>query len=286
MLAILGASGQVGGAIASSLAGDPGAGRVRMIGRRAPAPSPDAAEWVAADLRDGPAALAGALGGASAVFVLNPVPPDADDVRAEGAALARVIAEAVVAAGRPRVVALSGQGAHLGRGNAIVQALHALEAALAATGARTTFVRATSFMQNRVPFALAAATTGTWHALQAPDLPLPAVSAVDVGRCAARMLRDPEPPGIVNVTGAGTWSERDVARMVERIAGRPVTVEEVPPAHRAAALQAAGLGRSYAEAVAAMQSELEAGALPFAPADLEVAGEETLEAVLRRALAA
>lgn len=286
MLAILGASGQVGGAVVASLAGDPGTGPVRMIGRRPPAHRPDGAGWVAADLRDGADALAAALDGATAVFVLNPVPPDAVNVHADGVALARTIADAVVAAGRPRVVALSGQGAHLDQGNAIVRSLHALEAALAATGARTTFVRATSFMQNRVPFALAAAATGAWHALQAPDLRLPAVSAGDVGRCAARMLRDPDPPGVVNVTGAGTWSEREVARMVERIAGRPVTVEVVPPAHRAAALRAAGLGPSYAEAVATMQSELEAGALPFAPADLEVAGEEPLEAVLRRALAA
>ena len=161
----------------------------------------------------------------------------------------------------------------------------ALEAALAAGGARTTFVRATSFMQNRVPIARAALASGTWHAMFAPDLPLPAVSADDVGRCVARMLRDPDPPRIVNVTGAGTWSEREVARLVASLAGRPLAVEAVPPAHRAAALQAAGLGRSYAEALAQMHAAFEAGAAAFAPADLEVAGEESFEDVLRRALA-
>jgi len=62
-------------------------------------------------------------------------------------------------------------------------------------------------------------------------------------------------------------------------------VEAVPPAHRAAALQAAGLGRSYAEALAQMHAAFEAGAAAFAPADLEVAGEESFEDVLRRALA-
>src|SRR5690606_20498528 len=150
-LAILGASGQVGSAVVASLADDPGTCAIRMIGRRPPVQGPDGAGWVAADLRDGADALAAALAGATAVFVLNPVPPDAVDVHADGAALARTIADAVVAAGRPRVVALSGQGAHLDQGNAIVRSLHALEAALVATGARTTFVRATSFMQNRVP---------------------------------------------------------------------------------------------------------------------------------------
>src|SRR5690606_15547817 len=98
-------------------------------------------------------------------------------------------------------------------------------------------------------------------------------------------LRDPDPPRIVNVTGAGTWSEREVARLVASLAGRPLAVEAVPPAHRAAALQAAGLGRSYAEALAQMHAAFEAGAAAFAPADLEVAGYDSFEDVLRSALA-
>jgi len=285
MYAILGATGQVGRAVVASLAADGHAARMRLIGRTPSADAPAGAAWHHADLRDGPAALAAALEGAEAAFVLNPVPVDAGDVHADAAALAGVIAQAVAAARCPRVVALSGQGAHLDAGTGIVLTLRALEAALAAGGARTTFVRATSFMQNRVPIARAALASGTWHAMFAPDLPLPAVSADDVGRCVARMLRDPDPPRIVNVTGAGTWSEREVGRLVASLAGRPLAVEAVPPAHRAAALQAAGLGRSYAEALAQMHAAFEAGAAAFAPADLEVAGEESFEDVLRRALA-
>ena len=108
MYAILGATGQVGRAVVASLAADGHAARMRLIGRTPSADAPAGAAWHHADLRDGPAALAAALEGAEAAFVLNPVPVDAGDVHADAAALAGVIAQAVAAARCPRVVALSG----------------------------------------------------------------------------------------------------------------------------------------------------------------------------------
>src|SRR5690606_11017039 len=170
MYAILGATGQVGRAVVASLAADGHAARMRLIGRTPAADAPAGAAWPPADLRDGPAALAAAP-------------------------------EPALAPRGARTPSESGPSFMQDRDPAALAA--ALEAALAAGGARTTFVRATAFMQNRVPIARAALASGTWHAMFAPDLPLPAVSADDVGRCVARMLRDPDPPRIVNVTGAG-----------------------------------------------------------------------------------
>lgn len=286
MHAILGATGQVGGALLDALLECAPAERIRMLGRHPPAALPRGVEWRQADLRGEAAVLAEALSGVSTVFALSPVAVDAVDVHADGNGLARVLAEAIVLAGRPRVVALSSQGAQLADGTGIIRTLHALETALLGTGARTTFLRSTFFMQSWLPFVHAAMAGGIWHAMHAPpDALLEAVSANDVGRCAARLLCDPEAAGIVNVTGAGAWSELDVARTVERLSGRPIVLEMVPREQRAAVLRAAGLGASYAEALAAMHAAIEDGAVPSEPAPVEAKGVEMLETVIARAVA-
>ena len=286
MYAILGATGQVGGAVLDTLLAQEPAEWIRAVGRRRPARLPREAEWRHADLRGDTAALADALAGATAAFVLSPLSPGAPDVHAEGEALARTLAEAVVRSGCPRVVALSSQGAHLARGTGVIGTLHALEAALRRTGARTTFLRSTFFMQSWLPFAQAAMASGTWHAMHVPlDAPLDAVSARDVGACAARLMREPDPPAIVNIGGAGAWSERDVAGIVAGLAGRPIEVVAVPPERRADVLCAAGLGRSHAQALAEMHAAIEAGAVPFEPVPRTEHGTESLEEVVARSFA-
>lgn len=286
MYAIFGATGQVGGAALDALLGQVPAGSLRLIGRRKPSGIPDGVDWRHADLRGDAARLADALAGVTAAFVLSPVAADADDVRADGDLLARNLATAVTAAGCPRIVALSSQGAHLDSGTGIIGTLHALESHLVATGARTTFLRPTFFMQSWLPFAQLAAATGRWHAMHAPaEAPMEAVSACDVGRCAARFLCEPEAPAVVNIRGAGAWSELDAARITERLSGRKIEATAVPPARRAGVLREAGIGRSYAEATADMYAAIEAGAVPFEPAALQVEGSESLETVFGRAFA-
>ncbi len=286
MYAILGATGQVGGAVLDALLAQVPAERIRAIGRRRPKRLPPGAQWRHADLRGGEAALAEALAGATAAFVLSPVSPDAPDVHAEGEALARTLANAAARSGCPRIVALSSQGAHLRQGTGIIGTLHALETALRRVRARTTFLRPTFFMQSWLPFARAAVASGTWHAMHAPDASIDAVSAGDVGTCAARLLREPHAPEVVNLGGAGAWSERDAARIAAQLAGRPIDVAAVPPQRRADVLCDAGLGRSYADAVATMHAAIEAGAVPFEPAARTEHGTESLEAVIARCLAA
>jgi NAD(P)H dehydrogenase (quinone) len=284
MYAILGATGQVGGAVVDALRARVPTSSIRVIGRRPPAALAEGVEWRAADLRGDPAVLAEALAGASAMFALSPVEADAPDVFADGARIARTLAEAIVRAGRPRVVALSSQGAHLDDGTGIIRTLHALESALAATGALTSFLRPTLFMQSWLPFVEAALASGRWQAMHAPvDAPQEAVSARDVGTCAAALLLESSAPAIVNVRGAGAWSEQQLAQLAAGLAGREIELTPVAPAQRAQALRNVGLGASYARELAAMHAAIEAGGVPFAPADREYRGIESLEAVLARA---
>lgn len=97
MIVIMGASGRVGGAVLDAVRG---AGRaVRAISRR-PREREDGVEWVVADATD-PDALAGAFEGATAVFVLNAAPIDAEDVFAEADRLSASVAQALTRATIP-----------------------------------------------------------------------------------------------------------------------------------------------------------------------------------------
>ena len=286
MYAILGATGQVGGNVLKSLLQLQPQVSVRVIGRRPPQAMPPQVQWHQADLADDPQALAAALEGVSAAFVLNPVPVDAADVRRDAARMSETIAEAIVRAGRPRIVALSSQGAHLREGTGVIATLHDFETALRQTGAALTCVRSTFFMESWLPFAAAALETGDWLAMRnPPDARDDAVSARDVGAIAAQCLLDAQAPAVVNVTGSRAYSEDDAAATLATLTGRALKNIVGPSAERAGVLEAAGLGRSYAVELAAMYAALDAGRVPFeAVADVR-RGTTSLEDVFRDAFA-
>lgn len=108
-ITIMGASGRVGGAVletvaqeAVALAGRP----VRALCRNPPADAaPDGVEWRAVDALDS-TALAAAFAGSTAVFVMNPVAPDAEDVDEQAGRLSASVAGALRAAAVPYAVAL------------------------------------------------------------------------------------------------------------------------------------------------------------------------------------
>ena len=286
MYAILGATGQVGGNVLKTLLQLQPQAPVRVIGRRPLQAMSPQVEFRQADLAGDPQALASALEGISAIFVLNPVPADAVDVRRDAARLSRTIADAVTSAGVPRIVALSSQGAHLPEGTGVIATLHDFESALRRTGTTLTCVRSTFFMESWLPFAAAALETGEWLAMRSPlDARDDAVSARDVGAIAARCLLDAHTPAVVNVTGSRAYSEADAAATLAAVAGRAFNVVAVPAPARASALEAAGLGRSYAVELAEMYAALDAGRVPFEPVPDVRRGSTSLEAVFRDAFA-
>ena len=114
MFVIMGATGQVGGAVLEPLKrrGALPCGRSRAIRSRA---APLGVEVVRGDASDA-ASLAAAFKGAEAAFVMLVPPPEAADVLAESRAVAHAIAAAVRAARVPHLVALSSVGAQLAVG--------------------------------------------------------------------------------------------------------------------------------------------------------------------------
>ena len=171
-------------------------------------------EIAVADLRD-TAALARAIGGASAVQVICPVAAQGDDAPAEMRRSIEAIGEAVDAALPPTVLAISDYGAELSAGTGVTMLFHALEERLRRTSSRLIFLRSAEHMQNWSRLIKVAAQTGalpslhhsgdvnysprSQHSTSAPSQPifcclpskavLPLPSSTWRGRAAIRLLR-------------------------------------------------------------------------------------------------
>ena len=266
MYAIMGATGQTGGAALRELVGR-GAG-VRAITRdpaRARGLLGPGVEIVAADPTDA-AALARAFTGTRGVYVLNVPGADAVDPIASGARVSAAIAAALAEARPARVAALSAEGAHLAAGTGVIRVLHDFEHALTQVGLPLTRLRASYFMENWASGLAPAAAEGLLPSLLQPlDRPRALVSVVDIGAVVAELLLAADAPEVVNLVGPRDYAPADAAAVLAAELGRPVAAVAPPREAWEPALTAAGLGAGYAAALAAMYDGVNAGTVRFEP---------------------
>lgn len=232
MFVILGAAGKVGYSTASALreAGLP----VRAILRdpvKASRLSAIGCEIAIADLRD-PAALSSAIAGAEAVQIILPPPPRAEDA---GGEMLRAIGSMVEALGRARprrVLAISDYGAHVLEDIGMPTMYRQFEERLRLLDIPKVLLRSAEQMEGWarvIPVALATGTLPTLH-LQV-HRSFANVSAADVGRIAADLLRAPQTgtaERIVHAEGPRRYSAADVAGALSVLAGRPITARALP----------------------------------------------------------
>ncbi len=229
MYAVVGASGNTGGATARALLAS--GATVRAVVRdaaRADALKAKGAEVAVADLGDA-ASLARAFEGARAAYVLNP-PAYADrDLFARARTLVGNIAEAVRRSGLPRLVVLSSMGAHLEAGSGNIGTNRLFERELGGLACETVFLRPAYFMENWAWVAPVAAQAGVLPSFLLPtDRPIPMVAAADIGSLAARALRDASLSGVIQLEGPRPCSADDAARAFAAALGRPVAAVPVP----------------------------------------------------------
>lgn len=287
MFAIMGATGQTGGA---ALAAVLDAGKqARAIVRnpvRARAVVREGVALAKADLDDVDA-LTATLTGVEAAYVLNPANVAADDVLAAAAKTGAAIAEAIRRAGVPHVVALSSSGAHRAEGTGIVQSLHDFEIALRGAAPSLTLIRATEFMENWGSVFGVALEHGVLPSMRQPlDRREETISAQDVGRQAAEeLLRPHASERIVNLKGPAEYAPEDAAQALSELLGKPVTAVATPRAEWEDGLVAAGLGASYARELAALYDAMNAGRAAFEPVGETRRGSVTLKEALAGLLA-
>lgn len=242
MIAVLGATGLVGGEVARLLA-EREVDAVALVRRPGTARVPLPA--VAADLAD-PATVRAALQGADRLFLLTPHVPDQD--RLEAAAL-----QAAAEAGVSRIVKVSGGAASLGpNGTTPTAVAHwRSEQRIEASGLGFTFLRPSFFMQN-LP---AMVTAGRVLAAPFGRTPIAMVDARDVAACAVAALLDPAPVDTAwQLTGPRAVALGDVARMLR------VRYLPVPPRMAERALRRRGAGRAEVQHALRMAAYFAAGA--------------------------
>lgn len=234
MFVILGAAGKVGYSTAAILreAGLP----VRAILRdpvKAGRLSALDCEVAIADLRD-PAVLAAAIADAEAVQIILPPPLRAEDARAEMRQAVDSMVEALRLARAKRVLAISDYGAHVPEDIGMPSMYRMFEDRLRSLNMQKVLLRSAEHMEGwarAIPVAAATGMLPTLH--QRVDRTFANVSAVDVGRISADLLREPQTgtgERIVHVEGPRRYSAADVAGALSGLLGRPITARAVPRA--------------------------------------------------------
>ena len=229
MYAVTGITGKVGGSLARSLltAGE----QVRAIVRdfnKAKEWSALGCEIVVADMQNS-AALASAFTGATAVFILPPSEFDPAPGYPEARAVIHSVTQALSVAGPRRVLCLSTIGADAPQDNLLSQRT-LMESALATLPIPLTILRPAWFIDNAAWDVPSARDAGLIHSfLQPTDKAIAMVAAKDVGRVAAKLIReDHRGIRIVELEGPRRISPNDLAEVFATVMGKPVRAVAVP----------------------------------------------------------
>jgi NAD(P)H dehydrogenase (quinone) len=228
MFAVMGITGNVGGAVANTLLQH--GKKVRGIVRddsKALAWKDKGVELVTANYDDH---LTAAFTGVEGVFCMIPPNMVPDPGFPDSVARIAAIKKAVLVAKPPRAVFLSSIGGEKSSGLGLVTTTHLLEEELGSTGVPSAFLRAGSFMENIVHSIPAARTTGKYFAFYQPlDHPFPLVATDDIGRIGAEtLLQNWQGNRFIEVSGPTYYSSNDVAAALGKALDRAVTGVAVP----------------------------------------------------------
>ncbi|MGH3786729.1 MAG: NmrA/HSCARG family protein [Pseudonocardiaceae bacterium] len=231
LFAVIGATGQQGGATALALLAAGAGVRVLVRDPRAQparALADRGAEVVLADLDD-PAGHRSAFTGVDGLFAMTTFTgPKGTEGEVEHG---MQIADAAREVGVPRVVYSSVGGAERATGIPHFESKRRVEEYMSALGLPTSFVRPTFFMENFTYFLAPKQEDGVvvLRAPLAPEVPLQMVAVEDIGAVAAAALLDPAsvPGGAVEIAGDELTGEQIAAVYRGRV-GLPARFEALP----------------------------------------------------------
>jgi len=228
MFAVMGITGNVGGALANTLLQH--GKKVRGIVRddsKAQVWKDKGIEVVTANYDD---RLIAAFTDVEGVFCMIPPNMAPDPGFPDSVAKIAAIKRAVLAAKPPRAVFLSSIGGNQPSGLGLVTTAHILEEELGSTGVPSAFLRAGSFMENILHSLPAARTTGMYFSFYQPlEHPVPLVATDDIGRIGAEILLQTwQGNRFIEISGPTYYSPSDVAAALEQSLERPVTGVAVP----------------------------------------------------------
>lgn len=263
MFAVMGITGNVGGALANTLLKH--GKRVRGIVRnaaKAQAWKERGVELFVANYDDN---LVAAFTGVEGIFAM--IPPNLTPEPGFPDSIARIAAikNAVIAAKPPRAVFLSSIGSEKDSGLGLITTTHILEQQLGSTGVPSAFLRAGSFMENILYSIPAAGATGQYYAFYQPlEHPYPLIATEDIGRIGAEtLLQDWEGNRFIEISGPTYYSSNDVAVALGEALDRAVTAIAVPRETWVAALAQNGIPADLSGPYIEMLDSFNAGWIDF-----------------------
>ena len=288
MYAIMGITGQVGGAAARALLKD--GKQVRGIVRD----KAKAAEWakqgvelVTADAGEA-RSLEAAFRGMEGVFVMIPPFFAPEPGFPEARALAASLRQALSAARPGHVVVLSSIGGQHDRGLGLITQLHILEGALGSLPVPTAFVRPGWFLENFLWDVAPAREKGEIMAFLTPlDRPFPMIATEDIGRLIGTTQQQ-EWTGkrYLELEGPRRYSQLDAADAFARLLGKEVRAVSVPREQWQALFEAQGTPADRVATRIEMLDGFNSGWIEFEREGTEhITGICTLEEVLQGLLA-
>jgi uncharacterized protein YbjT (DUF2867 family) len=288
MYAIMGITGQIGGAVAESLLAQ--GKKIRAIVRnpeKAASWKDRGAEIAVADYDD-PNALASAFEGAEGVFLMLPpnnapapgFPHTHKTLAAYHSALSKALPK--------KAVYLSSIGAEQTSGLGIITSLHLMEQKLKDLPIAHAFVRAGWFMENHVwDVPTAMSEEKIFSNLYPLDRKFPLVAAADIGKAGADVLGQ-EWTGIryIEVAGPEQYSSNDLAREFSSALGRKIEAVALPREKWTEFFLGQGMPEGRTESRAEMVDGFNSGWIDFGVAGTEhIKGPTTLAPVIAQLVA-
>lgn len=283
MIAVLGATGQVGGVVARALLGQ--GHRVRAVFRdaaKADALAAAGAEIVVADAPDADA-LTVAFTNVDRAFVMNPPSYASPDMFADAERVSAAIGQAATRSSVTKLVCLSSIGAHRPERQGNIRTTRILERALSTLPMSTAFVRAAWFIENWAGAVAEARENSVVPSFLNPlDRPIPMVGTADIGRvCAELLVHDWSGQRIVELEGMRDYSPIDVAAAIGDLLDNPVRAIGVPREDWASMLESMGNSPVATSGWIEMIDAFNDGWMTFEGGHERQRGRVTLKDVLR-----
>jgi uncharacterized protein YbjT (DUF2867 family) len=226
---ILGASGQVGGAVVANLSekGEPVKGIIRDT-KKTTNIEKQGATIAVADVFDQPS-LTEAFKDGTTLFALIPGNGKSDDILGDAETIIENYRKAVETSSIKKVVGLSSMGAQYSSGTGNLLMLYMLEHAFEGLNVKTTFIRPAYFFSNWMMYLNIVKETGILPTFFPVDLAIPMISPLDVGKNAADIITLEDTAGkVYEVKGPILYSSKDVASAFAVALGKEVTAVQIP----------------------------------------------------------
>eukprot|EP01112_Ceratiomyxa_fruticulosa_P012243 TRINITY_DN3384_c0_g1_i11.p1 TRINITY_DN3384_c0_g1~~TRINITY_DN3384_c0_g1_i11.p1 ORF type:complete len:223 (-),score=39.11 TRINITY_DN3384_c0_g1_i11:134-802(-) len=211
------------------------------------------------------------------------------DIYGENEKMVHALVKAVVTSKVPKVVLLSGIGAHLPSGTGGILKLHHLENEFFKLPVvSVASLRAAWFYENVLGNLKPAQATGSIYSFRYPlHKRIPQVASKDIGKLAAEVLEQHwEGHRIIDVHGPRDYSMNDIAKVFSTVLGKPIDVITVEPKTYAETYKSFGFSDNAAKSMAELWEGANSGHTVFGgdKKTEEWHGTTTFEDLLREKL--